>query len=120
VQDSWDQGIQLLMAAMALDAAMGPAGAVPTTLLLRRAAEAFRGAETHADRGILLRISRDEVWHEARCLTAARIELLGLSIDPVPLDCPISFESAFRDFTSTDITPAVLQLLAKAPAPAAI
>ncbi len=117
VRDNWERGIQLVMEAMALDAAMGKAGAVPTTLLLRRAAEAFRGAETHADPGILSRIDPDEVWRDARRLTAARLEVLGLSIDPVPLECPISFELAFRRLTSTDITPAVLELIAVAEAP---
>ncbi len=59
----------------------------------------------------------DEVWRDARCLTAARLEVLGLSIDPVPLECPISFELAFGRLTGTDITPAVLELIALAEGP---
>ncbi len=103
------RGTELLMEAMAVDAAMGTTGAAPATLLLRRAAEAFRQAEAHLDLDNLPDIRLDEIWRDARWITTTRLEVLGLSIAPVPLECPLSIEAALEALTSTDVTTAALK-----------
>src|SRR3954464_531903 len=75
------------MEAMAVHATMGTVGEAAATLLLRRAAEGFFWAKAYLNAGNLPYISLAEIWSEARELTDARIERLGLSIDPVPPRC---------------------------------
>jgi predicted RNase H-like HicB family nuclease len=103
-EDHLRRGVQLLMEALAVRAAMGRAGEAPATLLLRRAAEAFFWADTHLNRGNLPHISLAETWTEARELTDTRLERLGLSIDAVPQQCPLDLKVLLDTYSDSDIT----------------
>ena len=110
-RDHLTRGVQLLMEAMAVQAAMGPAGEAAATLLLRRAAEGFRWAGDYLDEGSRPYVELDALWGEARGITASRLERLGLSIDPVSLRCPMALKGLLEVFSDSDITLAALCLL---------
>lgn len=105
------RGVQLLMEAMAVQAAMGPGGEAAVTLLLRRAAEGLFGAKTYLKASRQPYINLVEIWREARWITVSRLENIGLSAYVVPPLCPVPLDVLLRTFSSSDIRPAVLQAL---------